>query len=638
MASIIYLVCLIPFFFVAMLLGLIYFLSTEMPSLKTIYLTLGRDIKTMYLYYKTQAFVKMCHKSDDTIVDRFRSTFEKNKFRTCFIFQDEKWTYQMVDELSNKVANYFASCGYSKGDEVALLLDNCPEYACIWLGLAKIGVVTALINTNLKRDSLGHSINCIDVKALIFGRNFSETVKDAKPFFNNKDSMEFFCFTEREPSTDEVISFQAKSLNTLLEEASASSIDPQKYKLTFHDKLIYIYTSGTTGLPKAAIIRHSRFLWMGVATQFVGQFGDSEVVYNSLPMYHSSGGLIFVSMIFIFGGTMVIRKKFSASNFWKEAAKHKATVAQYIGETCRYLLNQPVREEEKQHCIKAMLGNGLRSHIWKEFQERFGVKRIVEIYGATEGNATLVNVFGKQGAVGFLLRVCDRLYPVSLIKVDPETREIVRNEKGFCIRCKPGEQGEMIGKIISNPINSFDGYADRVETKKKIIRNCFEKGDMAFLSGDILKMDEEGYLYFVDRAGDTFRWRGENVSTGEVENIVSTALGRVSCVVYGVEVPNVEGKAGMAFIQTDLKNVNFSEFYQNISKRLPSYATPLFLRFSDQMEETGTYKLKKVTYQKEGFNPGEISDPLFFLDAKQKTYSPLTKEMYSDIITGKIRL
>ncbi|CAL1285537.1 unnamed protein product [Larinioides sclopetarius] len=621
-----------------MLLGLIYLLSAEMPSLKTIYHILGRDVKLAYMYLRTLIFVKNCHLLDKSLIDNFRSTVEKDKHKTCFIFQDEKWSYQMVDELSNKVANYFASCGYSKGDEVAMLLDNCPEYACIWLGLAKIGVVTALINTNLKRDSLGHSMNCIDVKAIIFGRNFSETVKDAKPFLNNKDSMEFFCFTESGASTDEVILFPAKSLNTPLEEASASPIDPKKFKIGFNDKLIYIYTSGTTGLPKAAIIRHSRFLWIGVGIRYISQLDDSVVIYNPLPMYHTAGGLLFLSMIFIFGGSMILRKKFSASNYWKEAAKHKATVGQYIGEICRYLLNQPVRDEEKQHYIKFMVGNGIRPHIWKEFQERFGIKRIIEIYGATEGNATVVNIFGKQGAVGFLPIIYERLYPVSLVKVDPETREIVRNEKGLCIRCKPGEQGQVIGKIINNPINSFDGYANQNETKKKIIRNCFKKGDMAFLSGDILEMDEEGYLYFVDRAGDTFRWRGENASTCEVENIVSTALGNVSCVVYGMEVPDIEGRAGMAAIQVGPKSVNFSELYQNLSKRLPPYAIPLFLRLSKQVEETGTYKLRKVTYQKEGFNPEEVPDPLFFLDTKQKTYVPLSKELYSDIVAGKLRL
>ncbi|GBM39859.1 Long-chain fatty acid transport protein 1 [Araneus ventricosus] len=337
---------------------------------------------------------------------------------------------------------------------------------------------------------------------------------------------------------------------------------PSYYLYNYHtNKLIYIYTSGTTGRNKAAIIRHSKCLVFGAITQYFSRLGDSEVIYNPLPMYHSAGGLIFVSMIFIFGGSMIIRKKFSTSNYWKEAAKHKATVGQYIGEICRYLLNQPVREAEQQHCIKLMFGNGLRSHIWKEFQERFRIKNIIEFYGATEGNANLLNIFGKVGAVGFLPRVCDRLYPVSLFKVDPDSREVLRNEKGLCIRCKTGEPGELIGKIINNPINCFDGYVNRNETNKKIIRNCFEKGDMAFLSGDILVMDEEGYIFFVDRAGDTFRWHGENVSTYEVENIVSTALGHVSCMVYGVEV-QIELPQDEASRYTSQSTVNFLEKIQ----------------------------------------------------------------------------
>ncbi|GFS48578.1 long-chain fatty acid transport protein 1 [Nephila pilipes] len=496
----------------------------------------------------------------------------------------------MVDELSNKIANFFLIQGYSKGDEIALLLNNCPEYVCIWLGLAKIGCVTALINTNLKEDSLAHSLNCINVKALIFGRNFSHIVKTAVPFFNNSDEMEYFCFTEKGASMEEVVSFPAKPLNFLLDEMP--STPPPKVKVGFNDKMLYIYTSGTTGLPKAAIIRHSRFLWIGIAAKYISQLNDSEVFYNTLPMYHTAGGILFVCVVLVSGSTMILRKKFSASNFWKEAAKHKATVGQYIGEICRYLLNQPVREEEKQHCMKLMFGNGLRGHLWNEFQERFGIKHIVEIYGATEGNANIVNMFGKVGAVGFLPRACDRLYPVSLIKVDPETGQVLRDKRGLCIRCQPG---------------------------------------------DILVMDEDGYLYFVDRTGDTFRWRGENVSTGEVENACSTALGHVSCVVYGVEIPNVEGRAGMAAIQVKLESIDFSELYQKVSKRLPPYAIPIFIRVSSEIEATGTYKLKKVALQKEGYNPKKLSDPVFLLDVKQKTYIPLTEELYSDIITGKLR-
>ncbi|GIY73968.1 long-chain fatty acid transport protein 4 [Caerostris extrusa] len=283
-----------------MVLGLIYWLSTEMPTPHDIYRTLGRDVKAAYLHTR------------NTNTD------------LLFIFQDEKWTYEMVDELSNKVANHFLSRGYAKGDEVALLLNNCPEYVCIWLGLAKIGVVTALINTNLKGDSLAHSLNCIDVKALIFGRDFSDAVKEAIPFFTNKDTMTFYGFSERGSDAKTVVPFPAKSLNALLEEAPSELT--KKVQIHFNDKMLYIYTSGTTGLPKAAIIRHSRFLWICAAAKFVAQVGDFETFYNTLPLYHTAGGLVFVSVVLVFGSTMVIRKKFSASNFWKEAAQHKATV------------------------------------------------------------------------------------------------------------------------------------------------------------------------------------------------------------------------------------------------------------------------------------------------------------------------
>ncbi|XP_035207925.1 long-chain fatty acid transport protein 4-like [Stegodyphus dumicola] len=590
------------------------------------------------LYFKALSFVRKCHYENLSVVDLFRNIAKKYPHKVCFVFQDEEWTYQQVDDLSNKVAHCFLSRGYKKGDEVALFLENCVEYICIWLGLAKIGVIISFINTNLRKDSLVHSINVIDAKAVIFGKNLSRAVEDAIPFVEKRDTMEYYCFYEKSMTdNNETVQFPAKSLNLLLDDASESSADIQKIKINFQDKLLYIYTSGTTGLPKAAIIRHSRFIWISAAAKYVAQLKEFETFYNPLPLYHSAGGILFLSVVLAFGGKMVVRKKFSASNFWKEAVKHKATVSQYIGEICRYLLNQPRTPEETQHSIWLFFGNGLRSHIWKEFKERFQIKSIVEMYGATEGNANLTNMFGKLGAVGFVSRILFWLYPVRLIKVDPETGKPLRNARGLCIQCQPGEPGEMVGKIVnSNPINQFDGYVSNKDTEKKIIRDCFTKGDMAFLSGDILVMDEEGYLYFVDRTGDTFRWRGENVSTGEVENVISKALNHVGCVVYGVEVPNVEGRAGMAAIQIDLKDIDLDALYQHIGKSLPSYAVPLFIRICSNLETTGTYKLRKVTLQKDGFNPEKIADPLFFFN--KKTCVPLTKEVYLDIITGKIKL
>ncbi|KFM59377.1 Long-chain fatty acid transport protein 4, partial [Stegodyphus mimosarum] len=621
MASVLLIILCFLLFLLISTVGFIIFMMSHSIGPKVIFKTIGRDIRAARLYFKTVSFVKKCHYQNLSVVDLFRNTAKKYPHKVCFVFQDEEWTYQQVDDLSNKVAHCFLSRGYQKGDEVALFLENCVEYVCIWLGLAKIGVITSFLNTNLRKDSLVHSINVIDAKAVIFGKNLSSAVEDAIPFIEKKDTIEYYCFYEKSMTdNNESVQFPAKSLNSLLDDASESSADVQKIKINFQDKLLYIYTSGTTGLPKAAIIRHSRFIWVSAAANYIAQLKEFETFYNPLPLYHSAGGILFLSVVLAFGGKMIIRKKFSASNFWKEAVKHKATVSQYIGEICRYLLNQPRTPEETQHSIKIFFGNGLRPHIWKEFQERFRIKSIIEMYGATEGNANLTNMFGKVGAVGFVSRILFWLYPVRLIKVDPETGKPLRNAQGLCIQCQPGEPGEMVGKIVnSNPINQFDGYVSNKDTEKKIIRDCFAKGDMAFLSGDILIMDEEGYLYFVDRTGDTFRWRGENVSTGEVENVISKALNHVACVVYGVEVPNVEGRAGMAAIQIDLKDIDLDALYQHISKRLPSYAVPLFIRICSNLEITGTYKLRKVTLQKDGFNPEKIADPLFFFN--KKTYA-----------------
>ncbi|XP_015921094.3 long-chain fatty acid transport protein 1 [Parasteatoda tepidariorum] len=346
-----------------------------------------------------------------------------------------------------------------------------------------------------------------------------------------------------------------------------------------------------------------------------------------------------LGVVLIFGGKMVIRKKFSASNFWKDVSKYKVTVTQYIGEICRYLLNQPVTPEETQHCLRLMVGNGLRPHVWKEFKDRFRIKEIIEIYGATEGNTNIANLFGKVGAVGYFPKVMQRLFPVELMKINPETGELLRDKNGLCIRCKPGEHGEIVGKIVKhNPLNAFDGYANKAESNKKIITNCFTRGDMAVRSGDILVMDEEGYLYFIDRSGDTFRWKGENVSTGEVENIVSKVLNHSACVVYGVEIPNNDGRAGMAAVQMKANDINCSDLYLNLKKKLPSYALPMFIRVCDDLELTGTYKLRKVSLQKEGYNPENVSDALYFIDHKQKSYVPLTRDRHEDIISGRVRL
>ena len=308
---------------------------------------------------------------------------------------------------------------------------------------------------------------------------------------------------------------------------------------------------------------------------------------------------------------------------------------------CRYLLAQPKRPSDTQHCVRLVIGNGLRPQIWKEFQKRFQLQRIVEFYGATEGNCGAVNTVGKVGACGALSVVLSSLSPICLIKVDPDTREYIRDSNGFCVRAGPNEQGEMTGLIDEKMIGQrFDGYENEKATQKKIMRNVFKPGDAYFLSGDILRMDEEGFLFFCDRTGDTFRWKGENASTTEVESVMANILQLRDVVVYGVEVPGMEGRAGMAAIvdSDDEKKVNLDNLAQQLYLSLPSYAVPVFIRLVKSVELTGTYKYKKSQLRKEGFSQEQVSDPLFMLDPGQKVYIPFTPEMYQQLASGAMRL
>jgi len=403
------------------------------------------------------------------------------------------------------------------------------------------------------------------------------------------------------------------------------------------DKLVYIYTSGTTGLPKAAVITQIRFFFMSLGLYYMTVIREDDVLYDPLPLYHSAGGMLGVGQQLLKGITVVIRRKFSASNFWKDCAKYKCTVAQYIGELCRYLLAQPQSSDVK-HTVRMMSGNGLKPQIWEQFRKRFGVNELYEFYGSTEGNSNLVNLDSTPGAVGFVPRYASLIYPVTLIRCD-DAGNVIRNASGRCTRCAPGEPGVFIGKINrKKAVNQFAGYVDKSATEKKILQDVFKEGDMYFNSGDVLVMDELGYYYFKDRTGDTFRWKGENVATSEVEGVISNILNLNDATVYGVEIPHTDGRAGMAAI-VDTENVlDLELFTKGIRASLPTYAQPIFLRVMKSLPLTGTFKLKKVDLQKEGFDVAKITDKLFFFDPKLKQYVELTQAIHDDICSGKIRL
>ncbi|MCL4128833.1 UNVERIFIED_CONTAM: hypothetical protein GTU68_057669 [Idotea baltica] len=565
-----------------------------------------------------------------TIPKLFMENVAKNPNKAALIFEGTEWTFAQIDEYSNRVANFLIEKGFKRQQSVSLFMENRPEFVATWLGCAKVAVVPALINSNLRKVPLVHSIKIVDSKAIIVGAELQHAIADVFGELNGLYTMVSGLEDE------ELANPEFENLNQQLS-SSPPTPASQIADGNFTDNLLYIYTSGTTGLPKAAVIKNSRYMTLAAGVNSMADI-DEEVIYNPLPLYHTAGGLVGIGQVLIFNCTAVIRKKFSVSNFWPEAKKYDCTVAQYVGEICRYLLNSPSKPVEREHKVRVMFGNGVRAQIWEEFTSRFNMPRIAEFYGATEGIANIMNIEGKPGACGFLSVLFPMFYPARLIKVNPFTGEAIRGDDGLCLLCKPGEPGEFVGKIRKDPLGDFHGYADKKATEKKIIRDVFRKGDSAFASGDILVMDEYGYVYFKDRLGDTFRWRGENVSTTEVEGVVSLVADHKDAVVYGVEVPHTEGRAGMAAIVDPNDDVDMDIFSKNLPSYLPPYALPLFVRIIKQIDTTGTFKLKKLTLQKEAYNLNTIEDKLYFLDSKKKVYVPLTKELYDKIESGKVGL
>ncbi|KAF2888102.1 hypothetical protein ILUMI_18071 [Ignelater luminosus] len=365
---------------------------------------------------------------------------------------------------------------------------------------------------------------------------------------------------------------------------------------------------------------------------------SKDILYCPLPLYHGAGGVLGVGETLLMGVTLVMKKKFSASNYFKDCAKFKCTYAQYVGEMCRYILVSPNANADVKHNLKGIIGNGLKPQVWKQFVEKFNIKQVYEIYGATEGISNMVNVGNVVGCIGAVPRYIRWGYPVTLVKCDAAGDPII-DSNGHCIECEVNEPGLLIGKI--NPekaLFNFKGYSDEKASEKKILKNVFVNGDCYFNSGDILVSDEFGNFFFKDRTGDTFRWKGENVSTTEVEAVISNIAQLNDAAVFGVEIPDTEGKAGMVAIVDTNKTLDMEVLCKSLKENLPAYAIPIFVRVMESIELTGTYKLKKVSLQAEGYNINKIKDKVYFYNSKQKQYEVLTSEKYEQIMSGKTNL
>jgi fatty-acyl-CoA synthase len=564
--------------------------------------------------------------SRTTVSDRIERIVDRTPDADALRFGARVLSYRALDERANRYAHWGRSQGLGPGDAIALMMENGPEYVAAVLGMGKIGVVTALINTHLSDRGLAHCLEVSAARLAVVGPEQQDAYGSARPWLERP--------VRAWVSGDGGRS--GEDLAAALEQESPLRVDADRRRdVRADDCFCLIYTSGTSGLPKAAKVSHFRFLSMAAGIGAVIGLEPEDRTYVPLPLYHAAGLALGVGGALATGASAIIAPRFSAGSFWKECIEHGATTVQYIGELCRYLLNQPAGDEERRHSIRCAVGNGLRPDVWEPFQKRFGIPRIVEFYGSTEGNVMLINLDNRVGAVGRMPQALRTAAGVHIVRYDVERAEPVRDEGGHCVRCAPGEVGEAIGRI--SPLTRFEGYSDPEETERKILRDVFRDGDAYFRTGDLLSCDEEGYFYFIDRIGDTFRWKGENVSTTEVAEVLGVLPAVREATVYGVPVPGVEGRAGMAAVVLE-GELDAGALARAVVEGLPAYARPLFPRICERIDATGTFKQLKRALIDEGYDPARVDDPLYFLDAAATTYRLLDDDAHRRIVSGDLRL
>ncbi|MDB5447319.1 MAG: acyl-CoA synthase [Phenylobacterium sp.] len=565
--------------------------------------------------------------SDNLICDDLEAAVAKWRERPAISFEGRTLTYGELDAMANRFAHWGKSLNLRRGQTVALFMPNRLEYFAVWYGLSKIGVVTALINNQLAGLPLAHCLNISGASHVIVDVDTAQVFDAARPLLE-KPLQQWMLGPAHGEQRD-----LAQALK------SCSQLSPDRRTredMAARDTALLIFTSGTTGMPKAARITHQRAqLYM---RGFAGATDarESDRIYVALPLYHATGGLCALGAALLNGGSVVLKRRFSASHFWQEVAAEGCTMFVYIGELCRYLVNQPPSDAETRHKLRLAFGNGLRPDIWPVLKQRFRIPQILEFYGSTEGNVSMFNFDGREGAVGRAPRWLRSKFNVRIIQFDVEAEKPVRGSNGFCVECGPGQVGECIGRIGADARGAYTGYVDKAASEKKVLHDVFEKGDAWFATGDLMRTDADGYLYFVDRVGDTFRWKGENVSTNEVAERLQAAPGVKQANVFGVAVDGAEGRAGMAALVVD-PAFDIKTFAAHVAHELPVYAQPLFVRILPSIETTGTFKVRKMDLVADGYDPGKVKGPLFFHDPK-RGYVKVTKGVYEKIATGLVKV
>ncbi|MBA0049154.1 long-chain-acyl-CoA synthetase FadD6 [Mycobacteroides sp. LB1] len=537
----------------------------------------------------------------------FADRAAKHADRVFLRFEGNDITYAQANATANRYAATLASHGVGRGDVVGIMLRNSPQTVLLMLATVKLGAIAGMLNYNQRGHVLAHSIGLLDSKMLVTEAEFVDAVGESGANV-----------------VSQLTADELDRLSVLAPTTNPAATDAVMTK----DRAFYIFTSGTTGLPKASVMTHYRWLrGMSGVGDMALRLRPNDVLYSCLPLYHNNALTLAVSTTINAGATLAIGRSFSVSRFWDEVIASRATAFIYIGELCRYLLNQPPKPTDRKHKVRVIIGNGLRPELWGEFTHRFGIKRVCEFYSASESNTAFVNALNIDRTVG----ICPM--PIAYVKYDVETGEPLRNAKGFLTKVGAGEAGLLISKITS--LAPFDGYTDPTASEKKLVHDAFKKGDTWFNTGDLMRNLGWGHAAFGDRLGDTFRWKGENVATTEVEGALDHDDSIEEATVFGVEVPGTDGRAGMAAIklhdgvELDLKALG-DKAYQN----LPAYALPLFIRIVDSLEHTTTFKSRKVELRDEAYGEA-VTDPLYVLAGRAEGYVPFYPEYAAEVAAGQ---
>jgi fatty-acyl-CoA synthase len=547
--------------------------------------------------------------------------------RILLRFEGETVSYGAYNQGVNRYADVLRRAGVQRGGAVAIMMENSPDFVMAEGAMAKLGTIGALINTNLRGAALAHVLQTSTATLLLADAACWEAVHGRGPL----EGMTVYAGAPPEALRGTPF----RSLPEALDAASTAEPDIPDVKVA--DVMMYIYTSGTTGYPKPTIIRHARFTMGGQSLRVVLGLDAGDCSYAPTPLYHGYSNFVGFAPALHAGTSFASRRRFSASHFLDDVQAHGVTHFMYVGELCRYLLRQPPSPRDRAHRIRIATGPGLRPDIWEIFVERFGIERVIETYGQTEANLSLMNRRGRVGSVGRSAPFTH--HQLKLVRMDVDRQEPLRGADGRMIECRPGEVGELLSLVGQQTTMSFDGYVNRRDNEQKLVRDCFVRGDTYLRTGDLLRRDRASYYYFVDRIGDTFRWKGENVATAEVAELLNGAPGVSETAVYGVRVAHADGRAGMALVVL-VPGASFDPvaYYAFAAKALPAYARPLFVRLAPAMDVTGTLKHVKSRLQREGYDLAAVGDPLFLRDDDARTYVRLDAELQRRIDAGELQL